>query len=96
MRAVMPSLLSDFPRGDPDRPADQFTPPDAAFAPPGGIKSTPALAWRAGMIFLGVVDGEVKTDADGRRYVVGGQAKAQHRAGRMARLSGDAAAQVGG
>jgi type IV secretion system protein VirD4 len=74
MRAVMPSLLSDFPRGDPDRTADQFTPPDAAFAPPGGIKSTPALAWRAGMIFLGVVDGEVKTDADGRRYVTGGHA----------------------
>jgi type IV secretion system protein VirD4 len=68
----MPSLLSDFPRGDPDRTADQFTPPDAAFAPPGGIKTTPALAWRPGMLFLGVVDGDVKTDADGRRYVMGG------------------------
>jgi type IV secretion system protein VirD4 len=68
------SLLADFLRGDPDRTAEQFTPPEASFAPPGGIKSTPALAWRPGMIFLGVIDGDIKTDADGRRYVAGGHA----------------------
>jgi type IV secretion system protein VirD4 len=66
------SLLSDFPRGDPERTAEQFTPPDSAFAPQSGIKTTPALAWQAGKLFLGVIDGEIKTDADGRRYVVGG------------------------
>jgi len=68
------SLLTDFPRGDPDRTADQFTPPDSAFAPPGGIRTTPALAWRSGKLFLGVIDGEIKTDAEGRRHVVGGHA----------------------
>jgi len=68
------SLLSDFPRGDPERTAEQFTPPDSAFAPPAGIRTTPALAWQAGKLFLGVIDGEIKTDADGRRYVMGGQA----------------------
>ena len=68
------SLLADFPRGDPDRTADQFTPPDSAFAPPGGIRTTPALAWRSGKLFLGVIDGEIKIDADGRRHGMGGHA----------------------
>jgi type IV secretion system protein VirD4 len=69
---VAESLLSDLLRGDPERTADTFKPPESAFAPPSGIRKTPALAWRPGMIFLGVVDGEIKTDADGRRYVMGG------------------------
>ena len=70
----MPSLLSDFPRGDPERTPEQFTPPDSAFAPPAGIRTTPALAWQAGKLFLGVIDGEIKTDGGGRRHVVGGHA----------------------
>src|SRR4029077_4894858 len=68
------SLLSDFPRGDPDRTADTFLPPDAAFASPGRIKDTPALAWRPGMLFLRTLEGKIKTDAAGRRYVTGGHA----------------------
>jgi type IV secretion system protein VirD4 len=66
------SLLSDFLRGDPERKADDFKPPESAFAPPGRMKETPALAWRQGMIFLGVLDGEMKTDEKGRPYVSGG------------------------
>jgi type IV secretion system protein VirD4 len=73
MRAVMPSLLSDFLRGDPERKPEDFKPPESAFAAPGKMKAMPALKWRPGMLFLGVIDGEVKTDADGRRHVVGGQ-----------------------
>jgi type IV secretion system protein VirD4 len=74
-----PSLLADFPRGDPDRmppvtDPKAFRPPESAFAPPSGIKATPGLAWRSGMVFLGVIDGEIKTDADGRRFVTGGHA----------------------
>ena len=56
------SLLSDFLRGDPERTAETFRPPESAFAPPSGIRNTPALAWRPGMIFLGVIDGDMKTD----------------------------------
>ena len=65
----MPSLLSDFLRGDPERQPDAFRPPESAFAPPSGIRKTPALAWRPGMIFLGVIDGDMKADDKGRPYV---------------------------
>jgi type IV secretion system protein VirD4 len=65
-------LLSDFPRGDPGRTADKFTPPAAAFAPPAGVKSTPALLWEAGKVFLGVIDADIREDKDGRRFVTGG------------------------
>ena len=68
------SLLSDFLRGDPERQPDAFRPPESAFAPPSGIRKTPALAWRPGMIFLGVIDGEMKADDKGRPYVSGGVA----------------------
>jgi type IV secretion system protein VirD4 len=67
-----PSLLSDFLRGDPERQPEEFEPPASAFAPPGRMKDTPALAWRPGMIFLGLLDGEIKTDGDGRPFVMGG------------------------
>ena len=67
------SLLADFLRGDPERKPEEFKPPDSVFAPSSGIKTTPALAWRPGRLFLGVIDGEIKTDADGR-HVVGGHA----------------------
>jgi type IV secretion system protein VirD4 len=68
------SLLSDFLRGDPERQPDAFRPPESAFAPPSGIRKTPALAWRPGMIFLGVIDGDMKADDKGRPYVSGGLA----------------------
>jgi type IV secretion system protein VirD4 len=67
------SLLSDLLRGDPERKPEDFKPPESAFARSSGLKS-PALKWRAGMLFLGVMDGEIKTDADGRRHVTGGHA----------------------
>jgi type IV secretion system protein VirD4 len=66
------SLLSSFLRGDPEREPEEFRPPESAFAPPGRMKDTPALKWRPGMFFLGVLDGDVKTDDKGRPYVIGG------------------------
>lgn len=68
------SLLSDFPRGDPDRQAGEFAPPDARFARPDVIRKSPDLAWQAGKLFLGVIDGEMKQDAQGRPCVAGGHA----------------------
>jgi type IV secretion system protein VirD4 len=68
------SLLSDVLRGDPERKPEDFKPPESAFAAPGKMKAMPALKWRPGMIFLGLLDGEIKTDADGRRHVTGGHA----------------------
>lgn len=67
-----PSLLSDFLRGDPERTADQFRPPASAFAPPSGIRKTPALAWQPGMLFLGVIDGTMEADDKGHPFVTGG------------------------
>jgi hypothetical protein len=66
------SLLADVLRGDPERKPEDFKPPESAFAAPGKMKTMPALKWRPGMLFLGVLDGELKTDADGRRFVTGG------------------------
>jgi type IV secretion system protein VirD4 len=66
------SLLSDVLRGDPERKPEDFKPPESAFAAPGKMKAMPALKWRPGMLFLGVMDGEIKTDADGRRFVTAG------------------------
>jgi type IV secretion system protein VirD4 len=72
---MMPqSLLSDILRGDPERQIDAFKPPESAFAPPGRMKDTPALKWRPGLFFLGVLDGDMKTDDKGRPYVMGGHA----------------------
>jgi type IV secretion system protein VirD4 len=68
------SLLADLLRGDPERKPEEFKPPESAFAAPSGIRKSPALAWRSGMLFLGVMDGEIKTDAGGRRHVAGGHA----------------------
>lgn len=69
-----PSLLSDVLRGDPEREPEDFKPPQSAFAPPGRMKEPPALTWKPGMLFLGVLDGEIKTDDRGRPYVTGGHA----------------------
>ena len=49
-----------------------FRAPESLYAPPGRMKQTPALTWRPGMFFLGVLDGEIKTDDKGRPYVMGG------------------------
>jgi type IV secretion system protein VirD4 len=68
------SLLSDFLRGDPDRALDDFAPPAARFAAPARIKGNPALAWKPGKLFLGVIDGEIKRDKEGRPCVAGGHA----------------------
>jgi type IV secretion system protein VirD4 len=68
------SLLSDFPRGDPDRALDDFSPPGARFAAPARIKSNADLAWKPGKLFLGLVDGEIKRDKQGRPFVAGGHA----------------------
>jgi type IV secretion system protein VirD4 len=68
------SLLSDVLRGDPERKPEEFKPPESAFASPGKMKALPALKWRPGMMFLGVLDGEIKTGDDGRRFVTGGHA----------------------
>jgi type IV secretion system protein VirD4 len=65
-----PSLLSDLPRGDPERKPDKFTPPAAAYAKPATVR---AFEWKPGKIFLGVVDGTIEKDKEGRPYVAGGR-----------------------
>ena len=79
----MASLLSDFPRGDPDREAKDFTPPAARYAAPARIRKNAALAWKpfgvdkskgGGKLFLGLIDGTIERDKEGRPYVAGGHA----------------------
>ena len=65
-----PSLLSTLPRGDPERKPEKFSPPAAMFAKPATVR---ALEWKPGKIFLGVVDGTIEKDKDGRPYVAGGR-----------------------
>ena len=72
------SLLSDFPRGDPDRaPPDAdphgFKPPSSTFTKPALLRSS-RLAWQPGKLFLGIADGEAKRDDQGRTFIVGGHA----------------------
>ena len=68
------SLLHDFPRGDPDRTADKFAPPDANFAR-ATLMARSMMEWHpnTGKLFLGVVDGVVQRDDKGRDYVQGGK-----------------------
>lgn len=76
------SLLHDFPRGDPDRaPLDTdpggFKPPSASFTKSSLLRS-PRLAWQPGKLFLGVADGEVQEDGEGRKFILGGHAVGVH------------------
>lgn len=74
------TLLSDLPRGDPDRSPedlnpDSFKPQSAKFASPRIIRSTADLSYdnNPGAIFLGVVDGTVMEPGIARkRHVMGG------------------------
>lgn len=67
------SLLHDFPRGDPTRPLNDFTPPNATFVDASMMRGQPRVTWKPGKLFLGVVDGAVHYDADGDyNYVLGG------------------------
>jgi type IV secretion system protein VirD4 len=75
MPEALPLLLSDFPRGDPDRKPEDFSPPAAAFAKPSLVKASPLLAWqqgKPGKLFLGILDGELKEDDNGSPFVMGG------------------------
>ena len=76
MRQAPEPLLSDFPRGDPDRTPvddtpDEFKPPTAAFTSPDMMRD-PLLAWRPGKLFLGVIDGVPQKDGRGRLFITGG------------------------
>ena len=72
MAELSESLLSDFPRGDPDRKPEDFTPPDSRFAKTSLVAASPLLAWKPGKLFLGVLDGEVNEDATGGTFITGG------------------------
>ena len=68
-------LLSDFPRGDPNRNPEDFTPPSASFARTSSVRSAKSLAYVPGRIFLGVCDAEVREDHGPHgidRYCLGG------------------------
>ena len=65
------SLLSDFPRGDPDREPHQHAAPAAHFASPEDILEEPAARWEPGRLFLGLIDGQ-PTGPPARRHVLGG------------------------
>ena len=65
-------LLFDLPRGDPARRLEDFSPPDSAFTAPDVIRRSQSLAYGAGRLFLGVVDGDIQRDGSGRRYAAGG------------------------
>jgi type IV secretion system protein VirD4 len=72
--AIPKSLLYDLPRGDPNRPPEEFEPPRAMYARPDTVRSYDWQGGKTGKIFLGVVDGTVTTDEEGRPYVAGGRA----------------------
>ena len=71
------SLLSDLPRGDPERRPQDFSAPQAEFFPPGAIADSARLAFGGGKIFLGVQSAtirEASTPHGIERYATGGLA----------------------
>jgi type IV secretion system protein VirD4 len=67
------TILSDLPRGDPARPLEQYSPPGGAFVSPADVAAEPAVAWKPGRLFLGVIDGRVSGRAPAH-HVTGGHA----------------------
>lgn len=68
------SLLSELPRGDPERKPEDFAPPLAMFAKPATVRALDWQGGKTGKIFLGVVDGAIKADDRGLPYIAGGHA----------------------
>ncbi|MHB0704102.1 type IV secretory system conjugative DNA transfer family protein [Roseomonas mucosa] len=68
------SLLSDLPRGDPDRRPEDFAPPEAEFAAPADIMQSERLAYShsKGALFLGILDGKMAGGSNDR-HVSGGR-----------------------
>ena len=72
-------LFSDLPRGAPPRTLEEFTPPSSSFAAINRLRTSPALRYSAGRLFLGIMDGAIERDGKDRpgdqlgpRYVAGG------------------------
>ena len=65
-------LFSDLPRGAPPRTLEQFKPPASAFAAAERLRGAASLRYGTGRLFLGIMDGAIERDRDGRRHVAGG------------------------